>query len=82
MKSFINLKTGVIETPNNSMVIEQCEKYTDLFKEYKPVETKKADKEPTLNELKVKAKEIGIEYGNKVTKAELLELISAKENEK
>lgn len=80
MKSFINLETGVIETPNNSMLIEQYEKNTDLYKEYKPVENKKADNEPTLNDLKKKAKEMGIEYDNKVTKAKLLELISAKEN--
>lgn len=80
MKSFINLKTGVIETPNNSIVIEQYEKNTELYEEYKAVENKKADKEPTLNELKKKAKELGIEYDNKVTKAELLDLISANEN--
>lgn len=80
MKSFINLKTGIIEIPNNSMVIEQYQKRTDLYAEYKPVESKKVDKEPTLNELKKKAKEMGISYDNKVTKAELLELISANEN--
>ena len=34
----------------------------------------------TLNDLKAKADELGIEYAKKVTKAELLELISAKEN--
>lgn len=80
MKSFINLKTGVIEIPNNRMVIEQYQKRTDLYAEYKPVESKKANNEPTLNELKKKAKEMGISYDNKVTKAELLELISANEN--
>ena len=60
MKSFINLKTGVIEIPNNRMVIEQYQKRTDLYAEYKPVESKKANNEPTLNELKKKAKEMGV----------------------
>lgn len=78
MKSFINLKTGLIETPNNDMVVKQYEKHTDL---YKLVEEKKVDKEPTLNDLKKKAKEMGIEYDNKVKKDELLALISAKESE-
>lgn len=80
MKSFINLKTGVIETPNNSMVSEQYEKNTELYEEYKPVDNKNVVKEPTLNELKAKADELGIKYTKKVTKAELLNLISAKEN--
>ena len=58
--------------------IAQYEKYTDI---YELVDgNKKADNEPTLNDLKKKAKEMGIEYDNKVTKAKLLELISAKEN--
>lgn len=73
MKTFKNLKNGVLEHVTNEKLISQYEKYTDV---YKLVE----DKEPTLNELKKKAKEIGIEYDTKVTKAELLELISAKEN--
>lgn len=77
MKTFKNLKTGVLEHVTNEKLIPQYEKYTDLFE---LVEDKKADKEPTLNELKKQAKEMGIEYDTKVTKAELLELISAKEN--
>lgn len=77
MKTFKNLKTGVLEHVTNEKLISQYEKYTDV---YELVEYKKADKEPTLNELKAKADELGIEYAKKVTKAELLELISAKEN--
>lgn len=77
MKTFKNLKTGVLEHVTNEKLISQYEKYTDV---YELVEDTKADKEPTLNELKAKADELGIEYAKKVTKAELLELISAKEN--
>lgn len=77
MKTFKNLKTGVLEHVTNEKLIPQYEKYTDL---YELVEENKADKEPTLNELKAQAKELGIEYNKKVTKAELLELISAKNN--
>lgn len=77
MKTFKNLKTGVLEHVTNEKLISQYEKYTDV---YELVEDTKADKEPTLNDLKAKADELGIEYAKKVTKAELLELISAKEN--
>ena len=77
MKTFKNLKTGVLEHVTNEKLISQYEKYTDI---YELVEDTKADKEPTLNDLKAKADELGIEYAKKVTKAELLELISAKEN--
>lgn len=78
MKTFKNKKTGVLEHVKNEKLIAQYEKYTDI---YELVDgNKKADNKPTLNDLKKKAKEMGIEYGNKVTKAELLELISAKEN--
>ncbi len=77
MKTFKNLKTGVLEHVTNEKLISQYEKYTDV---YELVEDTKADKEPTLNDLKAKADELGIEYAKKVTKAELLELISAKGN--
>lgn len=77
MKTFKNKKLGIIEHVTNELVIKQYEKRTDL---YELISDKKADKEPTLNELKKKAKEMGIEFNNKVTKAELLDLISAKEN--
>lgn len=75
MKSFINLKTGVIETPNNSMVIEQYEKNIDLYEEYKPTKSENADKELTLRELKEQADALGLTYAKKVTKAELIEMI-------
>ena len=68
MKSFINLKTGLVETPVNELVIEQYKKYADVYKE--------VSKEPTLNELRKKAKELGIKYNNKNTKDELLALIN------
>lgn len=71
MKSFINVLTGVVETPQNKLVIEQYEKNTELYKEYKPVS------EPTLKELKEKADELGIIYKKKVTKKELLELLNS-----
>ena len=78
MKTFKNKKTGVLEHVKNEKLIAQYEKYTDI---YELVDgNKKADNELNLNDLKKKAKEMGIEYNNKVTKAELLELISAKEN--
>lgn len=77
MKTFKNKKTGVLEHVTNEVLIPQYEKYTDLFE---LVEGKKADEEPTLNELKAKADELGIKYKAKVTKAELLELIITKEN--
>lgn len=76
MKKFINLETGVVEIPNNEEVIKQYEKYTNLYSEYKEVEN---EKEPTLNELKEQADNLGITYPKKITKAKLLDLISANE---
>jgi hypothetical protein len=52
MKTFKNLKTGVLEHVTNEKLISQYEKYTDV---YELVEDKKADKESTLNELKSKS---------------------------
>lgn len=78
MKVFRNKQVGALEYVTNEALIKQYEKYTDL---YELVEDKKANNEPTLNELKKKAKEMGIEYDNKVKKDELLALISAKESE-
>lgn len=79
MKSFINLKTGAIETPNNSMVIEQYEKYTEIYKEVSAensIKNAENSVELTYNELKKKAKKMGIKYQNNITKAELLKLIN------
>lgn len=78
MKTFKNKKTGVLEHVTNEKLLVQYEKYTDIYELVN--ENTKADNEPTLSDLKKKAKEMGIEYDNKVTKAKLLELISAKEN--
>lgn len=77
MKTFKNNKTGVIYEVTNEVLVEQYESRKDLYTEI----TKGATNEPTLNELKKKAKEMGIDYDNKVKKDELLALISAKENE-
>ena len=33
MSSFVNLTTGVIETPGNKSVVEQYKKRPDLYKE-------------------------------------------------
>lgn len=41
MKQFKNKKTGCIETVTNKLVIEQYEKYTELYEE---VKEKKASK--------------------------------------
>lgn len=72
MKTFKNLKTGVLEHVTNEALIPQYEKYTDVYK----LVDGKADKEPTVKELKEQADALGIEYNTKVTKAELLELIN------
>lgn len=76
MKSFINLATGVVETPNNSMVIEQYEKNTDLYEEYKPIKNNKISEEPTLKELKEQADTLGLTYDKRVTKAKLIEMLA------
>lgn len=76
MKKFKNIRTGIIEVVTNEKLIEQYEKYNDV---YELVGAK--DNEPTLKELKERADELGIEYKAKVTKAELLELIANAETE-
>lgn len=76
MKKFKNIRTGIIEVVTNERLIEQYEKYSDV---YELVGAK--DNEPTLKELKERADELGIEYKAKVTKAELLELIANAETE-
>lgn len=70
MKTFKNLKSGVLEHVTNEKLIPQYEKYTDVY------ELVKANNEPTLKELKKQADALGIEYTKKVTKDELLELIA------
>ena len=70
MKKFINKNTGLVEIVTNDKLIEQYEKYNNV---YEIVGSK--DNEPTLKELKEKADSLGIEYKARVTKAELLELI-------
>ena len=78
MKEFRNLETGLIEVPHNAKVIKQYEKNTALYEEYKE-ELPKKTTEPTLSELKKQAKELGIEFDNKITKADLQELIATHE---
>lgn len=73
MKTFKNLKTGVLEHVTNEKLIAQYEKYKDV---YELVKEKEANNEPTLKELKEQADALGVKYASKVTKAELLELIT------
>jgi hypothetical protein len=74
MKKFINKNTGLVETVTNEKLIEQYEKYSNIYELV-------GDNEPTVKELKEKADSLGIEYKAKVTKAELLELIANAETE-
>lgn len=73
MKCFINIKNGNVEIPHNRDVIEQYQK-SRIYCEYDPALS--SYKELTYNQLKKKAKEMGIKYENTITKAKLLELIS------
>ncbi len=73
MKTFKNLKTGVLEHVTNEKLIAQYEKYKDV---YELVKEKEANNEPTLKELKEQADALAVKYTTKVTKAELLELIA------
>jgi hypothetical protein len=77
MKKFLNKNTGLVEDVTNEKLIEQYEKYNNIY-ELVGGET---NNEPTLKELKEKADALGIEYKAKVTKAELLELIANTETE-
>lgn len=72
MKTFKNLKSGVLEHVTNEKLLEQYEKYTDVYE----VVDEKADKEPTLKELKEQADALGLTYNKKVTKAELTEMLA------
>jgi hypothetical protein len=76
MKKFKNIKTGIVEVVTNERLIEQYEKYSDVYELVGAT-----NNEPTLKELKEKADSLGIEYKAKVTKAELLELITNAETE-
>ncbi len=72
MKTFKNLKVGVLETVND----ELAKQYEARPSIYAPVETESKTNEPTLKELKEQADALGIEYKAKVTKAELLEMLA------
>jgi hypothetical protein len=76
MKKFKNKNTGLVEVVTNEKLIEQYEKYNEVYESVGG-----NDNEPTLKELKEKADAMGIEYKAKVTKAELLELIANAETE-
>ena len=54
MKTFKNLKTGVLEHVTNKSLFEQYEKYTDIYKE---VEETKKEKKPTTSKSKTKENE-------------------------
>jgi hypothetical protein len=75
MKKFRNRVTGCIEEVTNKMLIEQYEKHTERYEEVKEAT------EPTLKELKAQADALGLVYPKKVTKEELLELLTSNENE-
>lgn len=72
MKTFKNLKVGVLETVNDELA-KQYEARPNI---YALVETGDKTNEPTLKELKEQADALGIEYKAKVTKAELLEMLA------
>lgn len=72
-KKFKNLKTGNIYETSNKEVIEQYEKYTEL---YAPIGN---IKEPTYAELKAKAKEMGLEFKSNIKKDDLVALIKSVE---
>lgn len=74
MKTFKNLKTGVLEHVANEKLVEQYEKYTNVYELVD--EKKKDDKELTLNELKEQADALGLTYDKKVTKAKLTEILA------
>lgn len=74
MKTFKNKNTGVLEHVTNELLIEQYEKYTDVY------EVINENNEPTVSELKKKAKNLGITFNKNVTKEELLNLIHSTEN--
>lgn len=73
MKTFKNLKSGVLEHVTNEELLKQYETRTDLYELV-------GNKEPTLNDLKKEAKEMGIDFPNNIKKDELLTLISANKN--
>ena len=74
MKKFLNKNTGLVEVVTNEKLIEQYEKYNNVYELV-------GANEPTLKELKEKADALGLEYKVKVTKAELLELIANAETD-
>lgn len=69
MKTFRNLKVGVLETVND----ELAKQYEDRPNLYKLVDD---TSEPTLKELKEQADALGLTYNKKVTRAELIEMLS------
>ncbi len=72
MKTFKNLKIGVLEHVTNKKLIPQYEKYPEV---YQLVDNENAS-DVTLDELKQKADSLGIEYPKRITKDKLLELIN------
>lgn len=67
---FKNKITGCVEEVNNKTLIEQYQKYTDVYEQVK------GSNNNTLKELKKEAKTLGIKYGRNVTEEELIELIA------
>lgn len=67
---FMNVKTGAILEPNSNFTEEQMKK-SDMYKEVGKTETK----EPTVQEIKAKLNELGIEFNDKAKKEELIALL-------
>jgi len=83
LAKFINITTGVTETPHNNSVIEQYRKKTELYKELQ--ENIASDNIPhknisecTLKELKEQADMLGLEYNKRAKKDEILALLGYK----
>ena len=72
MKTFKNLKVGVLETVNDELA-KQYEARPSIYSQF---QVERKINEPTLKELKEQADALGIEYKAKVTKAELLEMLA------
>lgn len=76
---FKNIKTGAVLEPNSKFTEEQMEK-SNLYVEIN-VSTngkKKEEKNITVSQIKEKLDELGIEYDENATKADLLTLLPQK----
>lgn len=72
-KKFKNLNTGLIEEVSNPILLEQYEKYDEVY------QAASGNGEPTIAELKAKATELGLDFAKNIKKDELIELINSVE---